>query len=654
MVESLLHGKLIENYRILSVLGTGGMGTVFRAFDEELRRDVALKMMNPRFTENESFVQQFRKEGISQARLKHPNIVDVHALRETKFGLFIVMEFIDGITLAESIKQEGAMPWKQALPLFIHIIKGLSHAHQKGVIHRDIKPGNIMMTRGGNVKVSDFGIATISQDPRITKTTLTGGTLAYASPEQLKSLKLADERSDVYSVGMTFYEALAGSLPFDENQTVQAVRNQIIAGKLPSPRRINSQIPADLTKIVMKAIHKNPEKRYQNLNEMQTDLRTIQQLYFLTEDTELTSSPSPKRTRSRSFSKRLLMTLFLSAMIFAGYSMDFHTMLMNWSRSAASEDSLISIASTPENSFIYFDEKVVGITPIWRRKFPVGKQVSVKISKTGFRSLDTTITLAKGSNREFSFALAREDQNDARAVPRAEQTEVVRSLPEASVSKYGAIQINSTPSGAAIWLNGKILENQKTPTVIRKLPFGNHEIVLRRSGFKDYSENVLVEEGYATEHTAKLVARKGQLSVLVLPYGSVFINGRLKKENTHLAYNTELPGGLYTIRATHPMFGVWEKRIRISADKHVELSIDFNRVFDVRITAFDKENKPVMAEIYIDGKATGYTTPKKIQLRLGRHSFEVQKDGYRLAGGAQVVDLEEEMSKPLRLQLESD
>ncbi len=654
MVESLLTGKLVENYRVISVLGRGGMGTVFKAFDEELKRDVVLKMMNPRFSEDETFVRQFRKEGISQARLKHPNIVDVHALRETKLGLFIVMEFIEGITLAERIHLQGAISWQKALPIFISILKGIEHAHSKGVIHRDIKPGNIMLGNSGVVKVSDFGIAAISHDPRITSTALTGGTLAYASPEQVKSLKLADERSDIYSLGMTFYEVLAGKLPFKENQPPQEIRNRIAEGKLPSPRRLNSQIPADLAKIIMKAIHKTPEKRYQSVREMRAALTALQQLYFLTntDNTVISSSsPPPEKVFKRPFNKRIAVAVCLIVFFIAGFFMDFHKSISNWIASPGSSSASLSIESDPENAFIYIDDEIIGITPIWDRPFSAVNPMNLRIEKDNYIPLDTTIILSASENSSFSFRL-KMAYRVTKKLP--VKTKSLAKRKTAPVARLGNLNIQSNPPGAGIWINDRKASGKTTPVNIHNLKIGKHSVTLRKKGYREYSTKITIKDGATTDIQAQLTALMGKLSILVLPYGSVFIDGKLKKENTHLGYNTALPAGEYTIRVTHPMFGRWEKRVEITPDGHRELSVDFNRVFDVRITAFNKSNKPVMGEIYIDDQPTGYSPPKKMPLRFGQHKIEVRRDGYQLTGGAKRITLENELDKPLRFVLEKN
>ena len=181
-------GKIIDNYKIIDILGKGGMGVVYKAHDTELDMDVALKMMESTVARDESSVNRFRGEARALAKMKNPNIVVVHALRQTDFGLYIVMEFVDGNTLAQRIEENGPIPLKTVLEVFRQLLSALDHAHKLGIIHRDLKPSNIMLTPDGVVKVTDFGLAKVRQSSASTMTVGTGGTLYYMSPEAIEGI----------------------------------------------------------------------------------------------------------------------------------------------------------------------------------------------------------------------------------------------------------------------------------------------------------------------------------------------------------------------------------------------------------------------------------------------------------------------------------
>ena len=253
--ESVLVGQVIDNYEIVKVLGYGGMGTVFKAIDQNLEKEVALKLMDPRLSNDKEFISRFRTEGKSQALLQHPNIVTVHTLRGTDLGLFLVMEYVEGETLARKIQSGGSVPWHEALPIFKQLISAIEHAHSKGVIHRDIKPNNVIMDVTGKVKITDFGLARVQHDFGVTKTGYSGGTFVYSAPEQIKDFKKADNRSDIYSIGMTFYEVLAGKLPFDPTESNLTIQLKILEGKITPLNQLNPNLPHELVQIVNKAIN---------------------------------------------------------------------------------------------------------------------------------------------------------------------------------------------------------------------------------------------------------------------------------------------------------------------------------------------------------------------------------------------------------------
>jgi len=263
-------GTEVDGYRIQSVLGRGGMGTVYRAEDINLSRTVAIKRINPSQADRESFIHRFRSEAQALARIDSPHIVGVYALRETDIGLLIVMEYVEGGTLKEPLEQQGPMSLEQAVPILEQIMRAFHDAHGAGVIHRDIKPQNIMLTQEGVVKVADFGIAKLRQPDSGETVTQggQGGTLKYMSPEQISNISAVDARSDLYSIGMTAYEMLAGDLPFAEADTDFDIMRKVVEGEIPPPDELNPDIPSGLAQWVVGAIRKQQDDRYQSAEAM--------------------------------------------------------------------------------------------------------------------------------------------------------------------------------------------------------------------------------------------------------------------------------------------------------------------------------------------------------------------------------------------------
>lgn len=265
--------KLDGRYEITELIGIGGMADVYKAVDVMENRVVAVKILKNEFSENEEFLRRFRNESKAIAVLSHPNIVKIYDVGFSDEIQFIVMEYIDGITLKEFIEQQGALRWKDALHFITQILRALQHAHDRGIVHRDIKPQNIMLFPDGTIKVMDFGIARFSRVDGKTLSDKTIGSVHYISPEQAKG-EFTDERSDIYSVGAMLYEMLTGRKMFDgENPVSIAVMH--MQDEPTYPRTYVPSIPEALEEIVMHAVEKEPEKRYQSAAEMIRDIDTF-------------------------------------------------------------------------------------------------------------------------------------------------------------------------------------------------------------------------------------------------------------------------------------------------------------------------------------------------------------------------------------------
>lgn len=263
-------GKLLDNrYEILEVIGTGGMAVVYKARCHRLNRLVAVKVLKEDLALDADFRRRFHTESQAVAMLSHPNIVAVYDVSRTSDIEYIVMELIDGITLKQYMQRKKTLSWKEALHFTTQIVKALSHAHSKGIIHRDIKPHNIMILRDGSVKVADFGIARVtSSQNTLTQDAL--GSVHYISPEQAKGSHI-DARSDIYSVGVVMYEMITGRLPYEGDSPVSIALQHINSVPL-SPKEINPDIPEALELITTKAMAPNVENRYHSINEMLEDL----------------------------------------------------------------------------------------------------------------------------------------------------------------------------------------------------------------------------------------------------------------------------------------------------------------------------------------------------------------------------------------------
>lgn len=269
MIAKILNGR----YEILELVGRGGMAYVYKARDIKLNRFVAVKVLREEYTENEQFIKKFDRESQAAAGLSHPNIVSVYDVGVDGDVYFIVMEYVDGITLKQYLDRKGHLDYQEATSFMIDVAEALQCAHDHQIIHRDIKPQNIMLTSDLVPKVTDFGIARAINSSTITMTNQTMGSVHYISPEQARG-GFVDERSDLYSLGIMYFELLTGQLPFDEESSVTIAIKHIQEDITP-PKEINPEIPQSVNDVVVKLCQKKPEDRYQSCNELIEDLEKI-------------------------------------------------------------------------------------------------------------------------------------------------------------------------------------------------------------------------------------------------------------------------------------------------------------------------------------------------------------------------------------------
>jgi eukaryotic-like serine/threonine-protein kinase len=309
--DTIIDGR----YRVLKKLGSGGMADVYCALDQQLGRQVALKLLYRHFAADEQFVERFRREASSAAGLQHPNIVGIYDRGEWDGTYYIAMEFIEGRTLKDVIRERGPAPSEAAVDIVLQILRAARFAHQRGIVHRDIKPHNVLIDNDGRVKVADFGIARAGASD-MTETGLIMGTSQYLSPEQAQG-KPVDARSDLYSIGIVLYELLTGRVPFDAESPVAVALKQVSEVPVP-PRELNPEIPPALDAVVLRALEKAPAQRFADADEFIAALQSGQ--------LEPISAPPPvvevleeEEDRGRRWWLWLLILLALAAIAFGVY-----------------------------------------------------------------------------------------------------------------------------------------------------------------------------------------------------------------------------------------------------------------------------------------------------------------------------------------------
>ena len=286
-------GRVVGSYRILEKIGEGGMGAVYRAVDEMLEREVAIKAIRPELARDPEIVERFRSEAKILARVSHPAIATIYSFFHDGGELFLAMEYVRGRTLSAVLAAEGALPWRRAVPLLSTALEGIEQAHRAGIIHRDLKPDNLMFTEAGALKVMDFGIARVPGSNHLTRTGLLIGTLRYVAPEQIRGEEV-DRRTDLYALGVVFYQMLTGRVPFEGPTDFAILKAQIEDPPAP-PRSLVPEIPEELERIVLKALEKSPDARFQTAGELRTALAGLGPRSLEKPDEELPTLILPPR-----------------------------------------------------------------------------------------------------------------------------------------------------------------------------------------------------------------------------------------------------------------------------------------------------------------------------------------------------------------------
>lgn len=272
MVMSMIGKRINDRYQILETIGGGGMANVYKAHDVILNRNVAVKVLRPQFSDDDEFIRRFRREAQAATSLSHPNVVTIYDVGEENDLYYIVMEYVEGLTLKQLIQQQGALSIEKTVNIMQQICSAINHAHANHIVHRDIKPHNILISELGEAKVTDFGIARAMTSATITHTNSVMGSVHYLSPEQARG-GMVNEKSDIYSLGIVLYEMVTGRVPFS-GDTAVSIAIKHLQTEVPSPRKANPQLPQSIENIILKATAKDPFHRYTNVRSMEEDLQT--------------------------------------------------------------------------------------------------------------------------------------------------------------------------------------------------------------------------------------------------------------------------------------------------------------------------------------------------------------------------------------------
>ncbi len=666
-MESSFIGNVIDHYRIIEQLGIGGMGVVFKAINININKIVALKMIAPGLALNDNFIQRFKTEAKALAKLDDFNIVSITDLRRDKDQWFIVMEYVDGINLYDRIKKEGPYSCKESIPILKQILTAIGHAHKAGIIHRDIKPNNIMVTKEGVVKITDFGLAKDQNKSTSTVSITSGGTLYYMSPEHVKGFSYTDGRSDLYSIGMTYYEMITGKVPFQNINSDFDMRERIIRKDFEKPSIYNPKIPPGLEAIVMKSIAKDPDMRYQTAEEMLAALTKFEKTYkngqpvFKGSGKALADGNSfEDETESKKKGSFFKIAAFVVALLFLFYLASiFYPELKGLS--AQKEQTNIPARDTtdivqtqtpepgspPEGQPLQTENRVKETVKPTEQKAPVFSSLSVRsvparanVYLNGRLKGKTPLQLKNLKNGQYRLNIRKQGfaEYSKRIVhPWGKK----KSIDARLTILTGGLTISVKPRDAQIFVDGKAASKLN----LSRLSAGQHSIEIRKEGFAPDIKTVKIEPHTVKNISAALVPLKSSLSVQVLPWGSIYIDGELRRAETDIQYTEPLAPGNYSVKIIHPTFGMWQKTVSVKAGGVSSLVVDFNKTRAVKIVALDEKGNSLSAAIFVDGKDTEHRTPGAISVHIGSRLISVKKEGYRAVTGTVTLMIDDRFNE---------
>ena len=627
-------GKEFDGYRIDAVLGSGGMGIVFKATQLELSRQVALKVITPSLTQDESFWNQFKVEAQALAKIHHPNIVVIYNFRPSDHGFYIAMEYVKGTPFSDYISRRGKVAWPECIVLFKQILSALDSTHKTGIVHRDIKPSNIIVNDQNFVKITDFGLAKVHDSGvRTGDSTVSikhAGTLFYMPPEEISGSSQIDHRGDIYSVGMTMYEALAGRLPFDKNASGYNLQKCIVEEPFSHINKFIPSLPKPLARVIMKAIEKEPHKRFQSAGEMLTALErcTPREVEKFKSQPFLLSpiiNTSTKQTLKR--------PLFATAL---GLVLLLFIMLLPLA-------SIFNMSSKPRSLAEQLQEN--GISLSIEKPSPSTASAQGSQSEPDSTSSKNIISTTKEKDSDSG--------NTLNTVPIQAMATPTASAQGASQQAYlldtGSIRVTSSPADAEVLINGT--QVGVTPLFLDEIPSGPVEIAIEKD---NYQRSIIRSEIRPLEISVideKLKPVEGVLQLSINPPSHVFINGKKITSEPTTKLEKNLAVSSHNISIANKKLGEWIQTVDVQRNDTTSIAVDFEREIKVPVTAFDESERGLHAEIYVDNQPTGIYTPAQLTLAPGNHTISVNSDGYALEGDPATQNYDKDLDTPLRFVL---
>ncbi len=567
-----------RNYQILSTLATGGTAVLYKAIQKSLDREVVIKRLHSHLTSDTNFTGRFEVEAKAAASLDHENIVRIIDSGMSDGNYFIVMEYIDGFALSDIIEKHGPIDEELALLIAREICIGLDHAHQHGIIHRDIKPANIMITATGQVKITDFGLAKLigSQIQHTVADTLLGTPL-YMSPEQAIGDGI-DGRSDIFSLGTICYEMVTGQQPFSGN-TYAAVIQRIIGGHIPQPGRVNENVCNETDCIIMKALSREPSKRFGTALEMARTIEAcvgqekvwsmrnrLRRLAGGSDPAVTVAESTPQRRRRRGSARKWITGIAAAAVIIsAGYTA--------WER----PDIVQGLRTKAENVIEGFrSEKPAGLLPASGLPNGTMESMFTSAADTGAVEPDSSTLTAEAVDPVHAAGppegIAPEPDTLAAVIeeePPVVPEEIVAQ--EEPVPAIGLIDIYVEPE-AEIHIDGRWRASTDRFGPV-ELTVGPHDITLKQHEFIEYSERIVIRKGELSRRRIELQRVTGSLDFTTIAGASVFVNGTYHG-TTPMKAPIQLAAGKYLVELKKHGYLTWTGEVDIPASETLSLKIN--------------------------------------------------------------------------------
>lgn len=633
-------GKEFDGYRIDAILGGGGMGIVFKATQLELSRQVALKFITPSLTQDESFWNQFKVEAQALAKIHHPNIVVIYNFRPSDHGFYIAMEYVKGTPFSDYIKKRGKVAPPECIVLVQQMLSALESAHKAGIVHRDIKPSNIIVNDQNFVKITDFGLAKVhNPDPDKEDSTVSlssAGTLFYMPPEQIRGLKKPDHRGDIYSVGMTMYEAIAGRLPFEKKKSGYETQKNIVEGPFQHIHKFVPSLPKDLARVIMKAIEKEPQKRFQSVREMITAL-------------ERCSKKEVAESKAHSF----LLTSGEHSEVDTQFSVPLYAtalaciLLLLFAFTPIS--GLFSSSSKPRTLAEQIQENGITLTLDQRVK---NRQETKNTSAT---PSDSTSSPARTYKQESNQGSGIEKQlnklvnNMPVQALATTQSPVQLSSPGLFRINTGSIKVTSDPEEAEVLMDGALIG--VTPLLLDNVPAGSLKIEIRKPNFQPTVINTEVQPLEISFIEEELNPIQGTVRLAMNPPSHVYLNGRKITSEPVEDFERQLSVASHELVISNKVYGEWTRRISMIPNDTMSIDVNFTKKITIPVTAFNESNQGIHAEIYLDNEPTEIYTPAQLSIPPGKHHITVQLEGYTLKEEARAQNYEMDVEAPLRFIL---